>query len=266
MFGMSRNALAVGAIVLVGALLWTVIAWPAPGDDAALEPLSFEEPAPTATAPPPAAAAPVAPAEEPAAVPPLQAAPATVEPPPLPAAEQAAPEQADMFAVVQGPADEYRRSYESEPRDSAASDVEATIRAAFSHPGDDAPGMFKSVLCRQTICRIELNYSEERMGAYVAGMTRATAAMDSNIAVAPLGPMRDAVRPIEVFIKRQSKEPAARVAEPPPAAPGQPAEAPAQAAEAPGQAAEGPARAAEAPGAAPGQPEAPPAAPPATTN
>lgn len=197
--GMSRNAAAVGALVLVGGLLWIVTAWPTPEDDRP-DPLEPEAP-------------PEQPVQQPAAA---LAAPSIGTPPqqPQPVAEQPAPQPVpmrephapadDMFAKDQGPVAEYKQLYESEPRDSAANETEAAIRAAFV-ASDGSPDLFKSVLCRQMLCKLDLRWSNDRKGAYVAGITRAVAGgFSPSVAVTPGGPLGDDnVRPIEVYIKRK---------------------------------------------------------------
>jgi hypothetical protein len=201
---MSRNAAAVGALVLVGGLLWVVTAWPTPEDDRP-DPLEPEVPAEQAS-PQPAAVpvigtppkAPEPAAEKPPEPPPAQPQPAQ------PMRQPHAPPDDDMFAKEQGPVAEYKHLYETEPRDSAANLTESEIRAAFS-AADGAPDLFKSVLCRQTVCKLDLRWSNDRMGPYIAGITRAAAGgFSASVAVSPGGPMGDdKVRPIEVYIKRK---------------------------------------------------------------
>jgi hypothetical protein len=209
---MTRNAFAVGAVVLVVGLLWVVTTWPTTHDDASLEslgadavPEAEEEPEP-APAPVAVAPAPEPEPEQPLAAAPLEAQYQPAPPPPAPAIEEPVP---DMFAEDQGPLAEYKQKYESEPRDSGAGAVESMIRASFAHP-DGAPSLFKSVLCRQTICKLELNWAQDRMGAYVAGMTRAVVQMDPQIAVAKAAVADRASgsgeREIEVYVKRRSPD------------------------------------------------------------
>jgi hypothetical protein len=203
---MSRNAFAALGVVLVGALLWMVMAWPAHQEDDSAEPIA-QAPAPPPPPPPPAAEPedPAEPAEPP---PPAAPAPATAEAPQAKASEPPAEAPAaalptDMFLEDQGPVAERKREYESEPRDSAANEVESIVRSSFAHP-DGAPDLFKSVLCRQTVCKVELRWSQDRLGAYVAGVTRAVVNFDPEVAVSPAGPASaDQTRPIEVYLKRR---------------------------------------------------------------
>jgi hypothetical protein len=254
---MSRNAAAVGALVLVGGLLWIVTAWPTPEDD---RPDPLEPEAPVAQPSPEPAAVPAAPAigtppKQPERLaekppdPPVQPQPAAPQPPPYAREE-------DMFAKEQGPVAEYKHLYETEPRNSAANETESALRGAFV-AADGAPDLFKSVLCRQTVCKLDLRWSNERMGAYIAGMTRVAASgFSATVAVAPGGPIGDdKVRPIEVYIKRKPTTSSEQSPPPQPAA----AQAPALPA-APGQPS-----AAEPPPTAPVQPTAPPASSTPTT-
>jgi type IV secretory pathway VirB10-like protein len=203
---MSRNLLAFAGVLLVGALLWMVSAWPASRDDDSAQPIADEAPAPAPA--PPAAPEPEPPAEP--AEPPLAAKPPAAPEapqPPQPPQEQPPPPEpevpTDMFLEDQGPVAELKHVYESEPRDSAASAVESVVRAAFAHP-DGAPDLFRSVICRQTVCKIDMRWAPDRMGAYVAGMTRASLDFAPEFAVSPAGPAgSDQTRPIVVYLKRK---------------------------------------------------------------
>lgn len=176
---MARHGWLVGLAGLCGALLWTIAAWPvaherAPADAAAGAPAPEPEPPPS-------------PREAVPAAPPTAAVRATAEPKPAPAvpARPTAPEQptpaetladrqaeADqIFIRENGPLDEYKRAFETEPRDSAAHEAEHAIREAFV--ASDGPGpVFRSVLCRETICKIDVRVSADNLGAYVAAMAR----------------------------------------------------------------------------------------------
>lgn len=199
---MSRNAAAVGALVLVGGLLWLVTAWPTSEEDSALPEEPPEAPAPAAPAPEPEPAAQLpapaigTPPQEPEPAP----APPSDEPPPK--IQPRVPDE-DLFAKDQGPVDEYKKQYDSEPRDSTAHDYEKKIAASFL-PGDGAPDMYKSVMCRKTTCKIELRWKPDRLGAYVAGLTRASVYFSDQVAVAAAPPAPDdRERLIDVYIKRK---------------------------------------------------------------
>jgi hypothetical protein len=205
---MSRNGAAFGALVLVGGLLWLVTAWPTAEDDRA-EPSEPEPevppaaapapPQPVAQLPPPVIGTPLkAPAP---AAPPPQAEPAPA-PPPANTIQPRVPQE-DMFAKDQGPVAEYKALYEKEPRDSAAHQYEQRISGSF-WPGDGAPDLFKSVICRTTICKIEMRWKPDRIGPYVAGLTRAAVHFKDQVAVAAAAPAPDdRERVIDVYIKRK---------------------------------------------------------------
>jgi hypothetical protein len=114
----------------------------------------------------------------------------------------------------QGPVAEYRALYQSEPRDSEAPAVESMIRAAFP-ASDGAPDLIKSISCRETICKIEMRWSMERLRPYIAGITRSQAGFKRPLAVSPVGPKdSNGVRSIEVYLKRKPPGAAGEV-EPP---------------------------------------------------
>jgi hypothetical protein len=204
---MSRNGAALGALVLVGGLLWLVTAWPTADDDRAEPSEPDPEPPPAAAPAAPEPAAQLAPpvigtpvkAPEPAPPPPPEPAPA---PPPENKIQPRVPSE-DMFAKDQGPVAEYKALYDKEPRDSAAHQYENRISGSF-WPGDGAPDLFKSVICRTTICKIELRWKPDRIGPYVAGLTRAAVHFKDQVAVASAAPVADdKERVIDVYIKRK---------------------------------------------------------------
>ena len=196
---MSRNLVTLGAFLLVAGLLWVVTEWPASKEEAA--PLAAAEPAsvvePPAAPPPPAAAPPAAYEPAPAPEPEPEPAPA----PPAARVEVKPRQLPDQIQGDQGPVAEYRAQFQSEPRNSSAIEVESALRGAFQ-PADGAPDLIKSVLCRQTICRIEMRWSQERMRAYVVGFTRLNKRIQIPVALSPVGPKpRDGVQLVEVFMK-----------------------------------------------------------------
>jgi pyruvate/2-oxoglutarate dehydrogenase complex dihydrolipoamide acyltransferase (E2) component len=202
---MSRNVVALGAFLLVGALLWLVTEWPAARDEVSA-PVAVDVPAPAAPAPPPppaaesptptAVAAPEPAAEEPAE--PAAAAP--------PAQVRALPE---LIPGDQGPVAEYRKLFESEPRDSSANQIESDLRAAFP-ASDGAPDLIKSVLCRQTLCRIEMRWSQDRARAYIVGFSRLQKKIQIPVALSPVGAKNpDGGQLVEVYMKLKSASAAA---------------------------------------------------------
>lgn len=171
---MSRWWLAVLACV-ASMLVWVMATWPLPpeqetqetqetSEDSAdeREPAAPAQPEPVAAAdtPPPPAAEPAPPPQDPSAQ-------------PAAAAEPESPEaEADkIFSRENGPLAEYKAQFEKEPRDSAANEAEQAVRGAFDQRDSPKP-VFRSVLCRETICRIETRFSADTLGAYVAAMTR----------------------------------------------------------------------------------------------
>jgi type IV secretory pathway VirB10-like protein len=154
-----------------GVLVWTIATWPVQPELA-----SSEEPAAAESEPIPqtesAAALPPTAATDPAptAQPPEALAQAPAAPPE--ASEDSAEAQADkVFIRENGPLADYKAQFNSEPRDSAANEAEQLVRSAFN-PKDGARPVFRSVLCRETICKIETRLSTETLGAYVAAMAR----------------------------------------------------------------------------------------------
>jgi hypothetical protein len=201
---MNRTAQLASVLVVGAGLLWMLSIWQA-HEHHGVEP----------SAPPPRESAPITAPKEPAPALPSHG-PAATEPavsarPSPPSQPSAAPPHApgsaegaepDLFTQDTGPVAEWRQRFETEPRDSAAAIVESSVRTAFAHP-DGAPTLFKSVLCRETICKLELRWSPDRLGPYVAGMTRAMVQFDRQVAASPVGPPdADHVRPIEVYLKR----------------------------------------------------------------
>jgi hypothetical protein len=103
----------------------------------------------------------------------------------------------------EGPVDELKALFASEPRDSAAPPFESRIEAAFRHEGvPDA--LFKSVLCRQSVCKIELRWAPERSMGYMIGMTLVSADFDkAPPAIDPVGePAADGTLIVHVYWPR----------------------------------------------------------------
>jgi hypothetical protein len=210
----SRNAVALGAVVGVGALLWLVMAWHAPsGDEEA--PVSLE-PMDTPVAPLVAPAAPVAPAPEPSPAPALEPAPAqpadpadseeakdepaAPAPPPPP---RVLPEQ---ITGDQGPVEEFRSQYAVETRSSDSPQIEANLRNAFYDPRD--PDLIKSISCRKSICKLEMQWSMSRMRTYVRGLTRVGNGFERRYGLSPITePDANGMRTVEVYMKRQTPPP-----------------------------------------------------------
>ena len=152
-----------------GTLLWVMATWPLPPEVETSEQPAADldpEPAPDAGLPPPP------PPIEPSPVSIVSAPPATSTVQPSAAAGESPETEADrIFSRENGPVEEYKAQFEREPRDSAATEAEQVLRGAFALK-DSARPVFRAVLCRETICRIETRLSTETLGAYVAAMTR----------------------------------------------------------------------------------------------
>jgi hypothetical protein len=211
---MSRNVAALGALFIVGALLWLVMAWHAPQAPTDEEPVAQQEeqPAlPNAVAPQPSAARQAEPSLAPAAA----ALAPELEEPPKP---QAPPQDpllvtqpdgtrvfSDQIKADKGPVAEYRALYESESRDYAAGQVESVIRNAFTDP-DKASDLIKSISCRETICKLEMRWSADRLRPYIAGIQRAEQSVrfKTPFALSPVSPPDGkGVRLVEVYLKRK---------------------------------------------------------------
>jgi hypothetical protein len=150
--------------LLVGfALLswWLALDSPNSGDDtlAAAEDL------------PPPAAAPSRRAENPAdpARPASQPAPAPAAPPHPPAAAPNAPrpaaEQAPIPPDTRGFVDALQARFDADPRDANASQTETDIRKLYRAPRMP-DGILRSVVCRQSVCRLDLHWSADNDEAY----------------------------------------------------------------------------------------------------
>jgi hypothetical protein len=83
-----------------------------------------------------------------------------------------------------GPVTELQHAFEEEPRDSAAHDPESRIESEFRR-SDIAPGTLKAVLCRASVCKVEVLWTPERAMSFMAAFTRLSADFDSGIAIDP---------------------------------------------------------------------------------
>jgi hypothetical protein len=206
---MSRNWAALGAVLVVGVLLWLVMAWDGPSQEPAAWPeggasgSALLAPQPYAAGQPEPLRAPVAVAEPEPAAEPIEAAP------PL-AAEEEVQTRADGTRMPseqikgdQGPVAEYRAKYESEPRDYAAGEVESLLRKSFLDSADAAE-LIKSVSCRETICKMEMRWKMERMRSYIAGVNRVGKSFKLPLALSPVSPADGrGIRLVEVYMMRK---------------------------------------------------------------
>lgn len=177
-----RWLLALGLPVVV-LLLW-LLAIPQPRQ--VVLPAAPAEEAPPPNEPTPAgsgaAPEPAAPPAPPSAAAPPAAAPAAEKP--------STPTETTASAFppprTEGLVDEYKASYAREARDSAAQQAESAVQAAF-RTADVPPGLFESVLCHQTICKIEVHWSAQREPGYMGAMMRVVGSVGQKIAVESLG-------------------------------------------------------------------------------
>jgi hypothetical protein len=184
---MGKRSLLIAAVVLVGIVLWRLALDERPPPEepvvfapsAPPAPESLRDPGPVAQrAPQPATpentrdnkpettAAPASPSQAPAAPQP--------EEPTLPPPE------------ASGPIAELKQAFEKEPRDSAARLPESRIESEFIR-SDITPGLLKSVLCRKSVCKVEVLWTPERASAFMYAFTRLSADFEPNIALDPQG-------------------------------------------------------------------------------
>lgn len=114
--------------------------------------------------------------------------PAAAEtPPPDPHAVPEPPPPARI-----GPVEELERLFRTEPRSSAAAEMEKHITAAL-RADDIPPELMKSVLCRRTVCRVETRWTAARAEPFLKAFMRLMAGpdgeqseiFDPNVAIAP---------------------------------------------------------------------------------
>jgi hypothetical protein len=201
---MGKRILLVAAVVLVGLALWRlaldqhpVSEDPSHGEPSAMpaaepprDPNAVERPTPPGTSDSKqdskavTQTAPASPSEAPAA--PQQ----PEDPPPVPAPQ------------ASGPIAELKQAFEKEPRDSAAQLPESRIQNEFKK-SDIAPGMLKSVLCRKSVCKVEVLWTPERAGSFMAAFTRLSAEFEPDLALDPHGtPVAQQELQVDVYLPR----------------------------------------------------------------
>jgi hypothetical protein len=183
---MGKRSLLVAAVVLVGFALWRLAldqrAMPEeelpaePSAPAALEPQRDPQPAAEAT-------------QRPASDTKQQAEPEDPATPAAPSQAPSDPEQAADSTPLpppqrSGPIAELKHAFETEPRDSAAQVTESRIQNEFIK-GDIAPGMLRSVLCRESVCKVEVLWTPQRAESFMAAFTRLSADFQPDIALDP---------------------------------------------------------------------------------
>jgi hypothetical protein len=149
-----RNAVLLALLVGFALLSWW-LALDTP--DTPEDPLATPERPPA----PPSAAVPSAPIAElqPRAPAPAPAAPAAPDPPPAAAA------RIPIAPDTRGFIDALQTRFEADPRDSAAGETEIAIRKLYRAP-NMPDGLLRTVLCRKSVCKLDLHWSVEHDEAY----------------------------------------------------------------------------------------------------
>lgn len=203
----------IALIVGAAAIWWAALGGPTPEAEELADAASeTDQPAAAPTAPtdtppsePTAPAAP--PANGPSADPAPAAALAETPPPPQPTPT---PEEQIPAPERTGPVDELKAAFESEPRDSNATDPESAIQAAFHRP-EVPSGLVKSVLCRSSVCKVETRWTPAGAAGFMGALMSLVASpegaanrkFEPEIAVAPEGaPDANGQRSIDVYLKR----------------------------------------------------------------
>jgi hypothetical protein len=192
-----------GALVIGGVIAaWVIVAWPSGGVPAVAGDAGApaEPPMPIAQPQPSAPLAQPSPANE--------AEPTTAQPQPAPqpaapeakAAPPAEPERPhDIIQEPYGPLDELKQRYARETRASAAVESESLLTAAFAD-ANLTPPLLKSVLCHEQVCKLEINWSADRMSNYIVAMTKASLHFDPNPGVEPREWQSDRIRHVDAYL------------------------------------------------------------------
>jgi hypothetical protein len=194
---MLRSGLALVGLLVIAGLLWLMAIWPTARVPQVVASAVAGAPpiAEPAAVQPPEASGPRRRAPEPAAA-------ASVETARPPALQRQAGE---AFAAPAGPYAEYKTLFAREARGPAADSAERAIREAFEM---EANGLSASWSCRQTVCRVELQWSKARSAEYVAAIGRLGVDFNPVFASAALGPSgKDQRRPVELFLKTGRSRP-----------------------------------------------------------
>ncbi|HKP61247.1 MAG TPA: hypothetical protein VJV78_31180 [Polyangiales bacterium] len=152
---MKRRPAVLLALLVSFLLLSWWLALDAP--DAVEDPLAAAEPPP----PPPAAGAQTVPVSKSEPVPesPSQPSPPSAAPPPPQAPEAPIPPDTRGFV------DALQGRFDNDPRDSAAGESENALRKYYRGPRMPA-GLLRSVICRQSVCKLDLHWTAEHDEAY----------------------------------------------------------------------------------------------------
>jgi hypothetical protein len=209
---MDRRWWIVGGALLVAVVLWVGLV-PMHASEGSTQP---SEPVEQPSAAQPA---------EPSAVPDTAEAPAQEQPSPASAAKPPAPTPRPPTAAPAngaqpalapvpapaGPVAKLKGTFETEPRDSAATAVEAKIASTFGQPGF-SPGLLRSILCRKSVCRVTVTWSRERATSYMGVFMRLVLEgdFDHEMATEPVGELNGSgQQELNVYLVRASSAAAA---------------------------------------------------------
>ena len=193
---MNRNVV-LAAVVALGAVLSLYMALsrpePAPQPQAtapaAMEPEPAPAPAPTPTPVPP---------------PPPAAAPQPTPPPPAAAENDPTPTPTETKPPVRtGPLDDLKREYQTEPRASAAHDLEQYIESEFKKP-HIPQGLFKSALCRTDVCKVQVHWQPDRNVGYGLALMPLLTTFELSVGVDPDTPDKNGAVEIDVYLKKRA--------------------------------------------------------------
>ena len=59
------------------------------------------------------------------------------------------------------------------------------------------------MLCRETVCKVELRWHPDRMSSYIKAMTLASQHFDPNPGVEPHDQPGDVIRKVDAYLKRK---------------------------------------------------------------
>jgi hypothetical protein len=195
---MLRTVLLVaGAVLALAAVWWLAIDGPRPVAPPGSSP--ERPPAPEQAAPP----EPAAPAEsQPRAQIPQPSAAQNPAPEPTEKSAEPAPEQPRR----EGPVDELSAAFDKEPRDSAAADVEAAVQRDVRELNIPSR-LFRGVLCRSTVCRIQLRWEPELRLPYMMLMTRLASEFSDRPGIDPApAPDAQGTLALDVYWRRQQPQ------------------------------------------------------------
>jgi hypothetical protein len=153
-------------------------------------------PAPTiATAKPAPAPEPIPSDPEPVRTP--EAPSSNPTPEPARAQPQVAP---PVLLTPEGPVAELQQQFESETRASSAHTLEKRIEQVFDQPSV-SPQLLESVTCRQTVCKVEVGWSQQRMKDYMVALSGLLPVFNPRIAVSPVtSPDAEGIYAVTVYV------------------------------------------------------------------